>query len=229
MLADRYQLESLISHFLIGLLGAAHCFGMCGGISSLLTLGLAPQNRRGATAIYYLLAYNGGRLSSYVAAGAIVGGLSGGLLQLSELHQMQRVLQLLAGGVMVLLGLYIADLFRGISHLENLGGYLWRYLKPLGQRFLPVTSWWSALFLGVIWGWLPCGLVYSALIATLGSGSSAQGAWLMLSFGLGTLPALLGMGLFAAALGRYLQKRAVRLAAGCMVIGLAIYQMAAVF
>ncbi len=198
---------------------------MCGGISSLLTLGLAPENRRSTRVFAYLIAYNTGRITSYVLAGAIIGGLGGLLVELSDLHALQRSLQFVTAGIMILLGLYIANIVHFVSHLEKIGYFVWRHLRPIGQQFLPVKSIKSALFLGVIWGWLPCGLVYSALIATLGSGNGVNGAMLMLAFGLGTLPALLGMGLFAASLGRFLQRKSVRLTAGFLVIVIAIIQL----
>jgi hypothetical protein len=88
---------------------------------------------------------------------------------------------------------------------------------------LPVNTVPRALGLGALWGWLPCGLVYSVLIAALASGSAARGALIMLVFGLGTLPNLLVIGLFWESVKGWVQSPNVRLAAGLMVMAFGVY------
>ncbi|MDM7322048.1 MAG: sulfite exporter TauE/SafE family protein, partial [Gammaproteobacteria bacterium] len=106
---------------------------------------------------------------------------------------------------------------------EQAGGVIWRRIEPFARRLLPVRSPRQALLLGFLWGWLPCGLVYSTLIWALASGSPAQGALLLLGCGLGTLPNLLLMGVFAAQLGRFLRKTVVRSLAGGAVALFGVY------
>ncbi|HKJ75204.1 MAG TPA: sulfite exporter TauE/SafE family protein, partial [Alphaproteobacteria bacterium] len=125
--------------------------------------------------------------------------------------------EVIAGAFMVALGLYLGGWWQGVVRLESIGTVVWRRLEPFGRRLLPVRSPTHALLLGLIWGWLPCGLVYSVLIWAIAAGSVSQGALLMLSFGIGTLPALLAMGVFAAALSGFLRRTHVRQVAGALV------------
>jgi len=205
-----------LSAFLVGLLGGVHCVGMCGGIVAALSLGLPEQTGRKSWPL--LLGYNVGRLSSYTLAGALMGGVGLLTVQLSDLHQVQLVLQLLAALMMIALGLYLAGWWFGLSRLERLGGKVWSLLEPLGRGLLPVKTPLRALLLGSLWGWLPCGLVYSVLIWALAAGDPQTGALLLLSFGLGTLPNLLAMGLFANRLRRWVQLPWVRRLAGGLVL-----------
>lgn len=210
-----------IAAAVVGLLGGGHCLGMCGGIVGALTFGLPAAVRgRSANALPYLLAYNAGRLASYTLAGAIVGGLGWVASHLVSVRLAQLGLQVFAGVFMVALGAYVAGVWQGLTRVEALGTHVWRRLEPLGRRLLPVTRPWQALQLGLVWGWLPCGLVYSVLIWTLSAGGAVQGALLMFSFGVGTLPALLAMGLAANRVAVVLQSRQVRAVMGA---GIALY------
>ncbi|MEJ2142826.1 MAG: sulfite exporter TauE/SafE family protein [Gammaproteobacteria bacterium] len=210
---------SYLSAFLIGLLGGVHCVGMCGGIVSALTIGTTPQQ---STPWRFLLAYNSGRIISYSLAGLIVGGLGA---QLTTLHEVQLVLKLLAGLFMIAMGLYITGWWFGLSKVEQLGGIVWKRVQPLGNRFIPVQTIMQAGLLGMLWGWLPCGLVYSVLIWTLSVNSASEGALLLLSFGLGTLPNLLAMGAFAIGVKQFMQKIYIRRTAGILVILFGVYQI----
>ncbi len=213
-----------LAAFLVALAGGVHCAGMCGGIVGALALGL-PAGGFGAR-LPYLLAYNLGRITSYAAAGALAGGVGAWAANLATVRHAQLGLQLLAGGFMLLLGLYLAGWWRGLAALERLGGKLvWQRLEPLGRRWLPVRHPVQALALGAVWGWLPCGLVYSVVIWALGAGSALEGAALLASFGLGTLPALLAMGAVAAGLSAFVRRPVVRAAAGVLVLGFALVQI----
>ncbi len=206
---------SLFSLFLTGLLGGVHCLGMCGGIVA----ALAMQQPGTAPPLRHYLAYNLGRIASYAAAGALAGLLGSGSLLLQDMLPVRQGLYAAANLLLIALGLYLAGLWQGVTVIERAGGLLWRHLQPLTGRFLPVRSSLQALALGALWGWLPCGLVYSVLIAALASGSAAKGALVMLAFGLGTLPNLLAMGLFAHRLRGLLQQLWLRRAAGLSVAG----------
>ena len=203
----------LISAFIVGLLGGVHCVGMCGGIVGALSLGL-PAERN----LPILLAYNLGRIGSYTFAGALMGALGFYFSSLLPVQTAQRVLLSFAGLFLILMGLYLAGWWNGLSRLERAGGVLWRRLEPLGRGLLPVRSVRHGFLLGLLWGWLPCGLVYSALVWTVTAGGAVEGAMLMLAFGLGTLPNLLLMGVAAAQLNRWVRQPALRVAAGCLVM-----------
>ena len=215
---------SFVAAFLVGLLGGVHCVGMCGGIVGALTFGLPADVRQSPSKVFpYLIAYNLARIGSYVLAGALMGGLGWLAASLVALNAAQQVLQVIAGLFMVLLGLYLAGWWSGLARVEQAGSVIWRRIEPFARTLLPVKSLRHALMLGFVWGWLPCGLVYSVLIWALASGSPAQGALLLLGFGLGTLPNLMLMGVFAAQLGRFLRKPWVRGVAGGMVLLFGIY------
>jgi len=206
-----------LAALLVGLLGGVHCVGMCGGIVATLGIGLPAQRTWPL-----LLAYNGGRLFSYTLAGAVAGGF-GALLAGSVAGAWgQWLLALLAALLMIALGLYLGGWWFGLLRLERLGGRWWRYLEPTARRLLPVRGVAGASALGALWGWLPCGLVYSVLIWSLSSGGALNGALLMAAFGLGTLPNLLAMGLLARQLGQRLQQPIWRRSAGVLVLLLGI-------
>ncbi len=215
---------------MMGLLGGVHCLGMCGGIVSALCLG---QSRPGQTPtpqaqFPVLLGYNLGRITSYTIAGTIAGGLGALTLALTDAKQTQQMLQLMqliSAAFMMALGLYLANIWRGIAHLELAGKILWKYLEPLGRHFLPVDNVLKAIPFGLIWGWLPCGLVYTVLFMSLSSGSAIKGGLLLLFFGLGTLPNLLLMGTLAGHLLQWAQKPSARLLAGLTVVGLGLWML----
>lgn len=198
----------------LGLLGGGHCIGMCGGLMGALTMSIPAQQRKGWTLWRILLGYNLGRIGSYAAAGALVGSI-GWLVQDLGLG---LVLRTIAGLLMIAMGLYLANWWSGLTRIEHVGRGLWRRIEPHARKLLPVTSAPRALALGVLWGWLPCGLVYSTLIWASSHGNSALSAALMLTFGLGTLPTLLATGLVAERMLAVLRKRSVRVTAALLVI-----------
>lgn len=200
---------------LLGLLGGAHCFGMCGGIMGALVLALPPSRRKPKEVLPLLLSYNLGRLISYTLAGLLL-GLVGHAL--SQQPMLLVALRTLAGALLIAMGLYLGGWWQGLTKLEQLGTVLWRHLQPIAQRMLPVRSNSQALLLGTLWGWLPCGLVYSALLWTSSQGDPLKSAGLMLLFGLGTLPALLITGLAADHLRRWVQSQVTRQLAGVLVL-----------
>lgn len=214
---------SYLTAFLVGLLGGVHCAGMCGGIVATLGLGV-PEARRGriGSILPFLFAYNGGRILSYTLAGALMGGVGVLAANVVAVRQAQLVLELAAGLFMVALGLYLGGWWSGVARLEHLGGALWRRLEPLGRRLMPVRTPAQAWVLGMVWGWLPCGLVYSVLVWSIAAGSAGHGALLMLSFGLGTLPNLLAMGLFTTRLAAAVRNPWVRRGAGAVVVAFGV-------
>jgi uncharacterized protein len=217
---------SLITAFLVGLLGGVHCVGMCGGIVTTLTMGL-PRSVRGSLAAQmpFQFAYNAGRVAGYTLAGALAGALGTLMLRVMPLQQAQRVLFGVAALFMVALGLHLGGWWRGLAWLERAGAPLWVHLEPLGRRMLPVRSPWQALGLGLVWAWIPCGLVYSVLIWSVAAGSAGRGAALMLAFGVGTLPNLLGISLLAGAAARLGEQAWMRRGAGLLVLAFGTYAL----
>jgi uncharacterized protein len=208
--------SSYLALFLIGLLGGTHCIGMCGGIVGALSMGAGSR-----PALH--LAYNAGRIVSYTTAGAIAGALGGASLALSGQLPVRIVLFVLANLMLVALGLYLMGATRSLAFTERFGQKLWRHLQPLSRRFLPARTVAQAFPLGLVWGWLPCGLVYSALVTALTSGSALRGAGMMLAFGAGTLPTLLLAGLLAVRLDEYVAKPVVRFSAGLLVLAFGLW------
>lgn len=208
---------TLATAFVVGLLGSSHCLGMCGGIAGALALGVP---RRGSALLPYLLAFNAGRLASYALAGAIVGLAGAGLFGTLPAAGARVAAQAVAGGFMVALGLYLGGWRGPLGLVERSGARLWRHVEPLGRRLLPVRHPGQALLLGLLWGWLPCGMVYAALAWTLAAGSAGAGAVLMLAFGAGTLPMMLATGGAAQALGRTVRASWLRRSAGTLVLAL---------
>jgi len=208
--------------FLIGLLGGVHCVGMCGGIVGALAA-QAPRQRR---AWDLHLAYSAGRIASYAAAGAIVGAIGGAGLLLNHVLPVQMLLYVLANLVLVSLGLYLAGLGNQLALLEGLGAGLWRRVQPYSAGVIPADTPAKAFALGTLWGWLPCGLVYSVLATALLSGGAASGAAVMLAFGLGTLPSLLAVGVASTRLRDLAANRRLRLAAGALVAAFGVAGLA---
>jgi sulfite exporter TauE/SafE len=169
-----------------------------------------------------VLGYNAGRLASYGVAGALAGGLAGSMADLLRFAAWQAVAYWLASLMLVTLGLYLMDAWRGLRHLEALGGVLWRRLQPALRPLLPMDSPGKALVAGALWGWLPCGMVYSMLVTALLSGSASKGAAVMLAFGAGTLPMLLSLGLLGTRLRALAQRPVVRRACGLLVLAFGV-------
>lgn len=216
----------LITAFIVGLLGGVHCLGMCSGVVGGLTFGLkANVQASWWRMMSFQLAYNLGRLSSYAIVGALFGFLGMSLGSVAAFLPVQQVLQLLAGGFMVALGLYLAGWWFGVVKVEKLGQMLWHKLAPYAQKMSPVEHYHQAWLYGLVWGWLPCGLVYSMLIMAMTAGSALQGAEVMLAFGLGTLPNLMLMGVFAFYFTRLARMPWVKRIAGSTVALMGLWQI----
>jgi sulfite exporter TauE/SafE len=210
---------SPLTAFLAGLLGGAHCVGMCGGIVAAMSF----QSGGRRQPISFHLGYNLGRIASYSLAGALAGLIGSAAFLSDTLLPVQKSLYILAQVILIMMGLYLAGLNRAVLWLEKAGSGLWKQLQPLFGRLLPIRDFPGAVVAGAVWGWLPCGLVYSVLVTALASGRATSGALLMLAFGLGTLPNLLAMGWAAEHLRRLAANRAVKLVAGMIVAGFGIW------
>jgi sulfite exporter TauE/SafE len=220
------QQMTLLAALVAGFFSSAHCFGMCGGIAAALGSGNPSARHSPVRGLGDQLLFNGGRILSYAIAGTIAGGASFLLGSLIDIPAWTAILRIATGLVMVAIGLQLAINWRGLRHIETLGGKLWRRLSPLLGRLLPVRSPGAALGVGMLWGWLPCGLVYTMLLAAAVSGSAATGGALMLAFGAGTLPAMVGLGLSAGGLNRLLGQRAMRRTAGALLLAFGAWTIA---
>ena len=212
---------TLLTLFLLGFFGGGHCVGMCGGLSSAFALQLPPGlNRAGLIVLLNL-----GRISSYVFIGLLVGAIGQVGISLDQTRWLQNGLYFSANLLLLFLGLYLAGISSLATRIESIGRPVWKRLNPLLNRLLPIQSVPACFGVGMLWGWLPCGLVYSASLYALGSGNALEGGLYMLAFALGTLPNLLAMGLFAAQLKNFLQRKTVRLAAGLLVAAWALWRL----
>ena len=205
-----------------GLLGGVHCAGMCGGIAASLSV-----SARGPI-LPRQIAFNAGRIASYATAGAVVGATGSLLGMAGPALAAQTALFVFANVLMVLLGLYIAGWGRAVLRLESGGRVIWRRVEPLARRLFPVDSTRKALAAGLLWGWVPCGLVYSMLALALASGGAVSGATVMAAFGSATLPTLLGAGLAAQRLTALRRNSWIRYSAGLGIIAMGMIGLARV-
>ena len=225
----------LFSAFIIGILGSGHCIAMCGGITTMLTSAL-PQHKyndqqipvnnqckptKNNSKTILVICYNLGRIGSYAIIGAIVGFT--GSIAAKNIGMPIAGLRLFSAVFMILLGLYLGQWLMWLNHVESLGKHLWRYISPLASKAIPINSPLKALGLGAIWGWLPCGLVYSTLTWALASGDMITGASIMIFFGLGTLPALLALSIGFDSIKNSLYNPIVRKTMATVLISYGIY------
>lgn len=216
------SLSALAAIFMVSLLGGVHCAGMCGGIVA----AVVGQSAGNVRPWLIHLAYNAGRIASYAIAGAAAGALGSLGLMLDKWLPVQIVLYVAANLLLIALGFYLAGIRSPITRFEHLGAGLWQRIQPLTRRFLPADSVPKAFSLGMLWGWLPCGLVYTVLFTALLSGSAINGAILMLAFGLGTLPNLLAAAVLLHRSRSLLASRTARLFSGATVMAFGVYGIA---
>jgi sulfite exporter TauE/SafE len=201
----------------LGLAGSAHCLGMCGGIAA----AAGTRAQAGGTA-WNGIAFNLGRVAGYALLGTVVGAVIGIALERVPVRPLAIGLRALAGLLMLAMGLSLLG-GRDLLSLERLGGRLWQRVRPLAGRALALPPALRFAALGLVWGFLPCGLVYSALVLAAATGSAATGAMTMLAFGAGTLPAMVAVTLAGAAFTRSLSGLRTRRLAGALMIAFAVW------
>jgi sulfite exporter TauE/SafE len=180
---------------------------MCGGIAGALSLG-------GAATGPVTLAYHGGRIASYTLLGALLGFAAGSI----DLQAWTVALRYVAGLLLVGMGLYVADWWYGMARLEAVGARLWQPVQRLSSHWLPVRHPRQALALGLCWGLMPCGLIYSSLALAATAQSATGAAAMMLLFGVGTLPAMLATSLGAGRIQAFLRRRGLKVAIALLLI-----------
>ncbi|MGD2127812.1 MAG: sulfite exporter TauE/SafE family protein [Lysobacterales bacterium] len=211
----------LVTAFLAGLLGSGHCFGMCGGIAGSLGALSGVGARRSMA--WPAVQFNLGRLLGYAALGAIAGGILGAAGDIMALKPLGRWLRAITALLVLLIGLRFLFNWRGLDLFERSGAGLWKRLQPLIVRISQRHDWLGRLGLGLCWGFLPCGLVYTVLMTAASTGHSVTGATTMLAFGIGTLPSMLGLTLAAPALNALLSDHFVRRIVGFSLVVLAAW------
>ncbi|MCG9696672.1 sulfite exporter TauE/SafE family protein [Shewanella sp. Isolate11] len=206
--------------FIVGLMGAGHCIGMCGGLVGAFSQQLSnqPNHNMLASQLSFIFSYNLGRVLSYTLAGALVGGSASLLSTLFSLDSYLIAVRVFAGLMMIITGLYIAQIWSGVVQVERLGKLLWRAIGPIAKRLLPIKNLKQSFIAGLLWGWLPCGLVYSTLTWAIAANNAQQGALIMAAFGLGTLPALISAGVAAQFFAKWVLKKQVRMISGLILV-----------
>ena len=224
MTIDQIFNSTYLVALLMGIFSSMHCIGMCGSIIGTLTLSLKPEIREKKSKLYpYVLTYNLGRITSYTIAGILIGAIEFILTRpLGEGHG-HRVLQILSALIMAGAGFYIAGWFPQFAYIEKSGSWIWKKLEPLGRKLIPVQTLTHGYLFGMVWGWIPCGLVYSTLALAATTGDVVKSTLTMLFFGLGTLPAVMGLGIMASSLARLAKMERFRQAVGVMFIILALF------
>jgi sulfite exporter TauE/SafE len=208
----------LSAALLAGLLGSAHCLGMCGGISGLFAVNASATALR--QQLPSALVYNAGRIVTYAVLGVIVAAFGSVIVKTSP--SLAVGIRLLSGCIIILVGLKVAFNLRILNVIERMGGSLWSKIAPAAQRLLPVDSLPKAFGLGLVWGWLPCGLVYSVLMIAATSAEPLAGGLTMIAFGVGTMPAMVMTGIGAARMSTMLRRKGARLGLGMLIVVLGL-------
>lgn len=218
--------HSLLFAFVLGLFSTMHCLGMCGSIIAALACSLPREVQVESTRRNSLvLGYNLGRILVYTLLG-LLGGLGGSLLGASlDTALWRTVANLIAALSLILIGIYLGGWIPQVRSVDRIGGRIWHLVQPIGRRFLPVRTLGGALASGFIWGWIPCGLVYYALVLSVPLGDPLRGALFMLAFGAGTLPGMLATGMFGGLLAALTRDAQIRQVAGFLIVVIGIFAL----
>lgn len=214
------SLPLLLAAFAAGLLGSAHCLGMCAGISGLFAVGASVASLRSQLPL--ALAYNAGRVASYAMFGLVVAAFGGAMVE--AMPRLAMPVRLISGAMIIVVGLQVAFGWRLLAAVERGGAVLWQRLAPIAKGLIPARSIGKAAALGLVWGWLPCGLVYSALLIAATTASPLNGAAVMVAFGAGTMPAMVLSGLSASRLSAFMSRN--RRTAGLLIVLLGLATLA---
>jgi sulfite exporter TauE/SafE len=205
--------------FTLGLVGSLHCTQMCGPIVLAYSLPLGAQSRLRQVAAH--AAYNAGRVLTYAMLGAIAGALGGGLTELGHIAGIFNTAAVVAGTVMVLAGIWMTGVVptpRLIRRISSAPGASWTQTVA---RYLRSPSPLSKLAMGIVLGFMPCGLIYAALLKAVETGTPAAGALTMAAFGAGTAGALVATGMFSGVIARVMARAGRWLpAAGVVTLGI---------
>ncbi|MEB8430650.1 sulfite exporter TauE/SafE family protein [Cocleimonas sp. KMM 6892] len=212
--------------FVVGLLSTIHCIGMCGGLVGAMTMSLSPEIRQNQLKLaQYTFAYNLGRIISYMIAGLLVGLLGQVFKDFIMPEHGIGLLRLIASFMIIAMGFYIAGLFPQFSRIEKIGVPIWSLLQPLGQKLLPVDKIWKATMFGLVWGWLPCGLVYYMLLMSPASDGAINSALFMMVFGIGTLIPMMSTGFLTGKITQFRNSKKIQSISGLLLIIMGIISL----
>jgi sulfite exporter TauE/SafE len=215
----------LSAAFVAGVAGSTHCFAMCGGMSAALGMRSRATAVDARAAFVNASAYQLGRIGGYAIAGALFGFAGATLQSMFDLMRIGAALRIASGILLILIALRLLIRWNALGGVERLGARFWSKLQPLAQRAARSEGRGRSLMIGLLWGWLPCGLVYSMLMLAAASGHAGQGASIMATFGLGTLPSMLTSSLLASQLQRMLAQRWARIMSGLLLIVFGVWMM----
>lgn len=182
--------------FTLGLLSSLHCVGMCGPLALALPLDRTSKNKTYLGIILYHL----GKMSSYIILGGIV-GVFGKHIPLAESQQRLSI----AAGVFIIVFALYPLLFKKSSKIQS---FVYKSMQPIQKQLAKrlKTKRQSTLFqIGILNGFLPCAMIYMALVGALATGSFSSSILFMVAFTFGTLPAMLGLQIFGASVGNSLR------------------------
>ncbi|RMD51795.1 MAG: sulfite exporter TauE/SafE family protein [Nitrospirae bacterium] len=218
--------HSLDIAFILGLFSAIHCVWMCGSIATALSMSLQKEiKKKSLRLLPYILAFNAGRIGTYIICGWISGMFGEILLKHINHEMLHPFVKCVVSLILLGLGLYMLGWFPRLSTIESAGKPLWRLLEPISQRLIPISNPIHALSFGAIWGFMPCGPSYSMLFLASTTSSGINGAMLMLAYGLGTLPALIGAGLFGGWIVKLTRMRYINTIAGILLCIISIFNI----
>lgn len=224
------MLAAVFSALLLGLVSSAHCISMCGGLFAALSLSVRGKaQRNNSLYLKYLLAYNFGRISSYVLMGLLLLVFYWSLAQISWLLWIHKTLQAIGALVLFAVGMHWLGIMPQAVNFHRLGQWLFNYLEPWGQRLLPVKTIAQAYLYGFTWGWLPCGLVYTATLYAVSQAAVIAPVWTMLAFGMGTLPSMLVVGFSTKSILRMIASAWFRVVAGALLCSLSVLSLLLLF
>lgn len=220
--------SALLTAFFVGFLGSGHCFGMCGGIAAGLgTLPVAGDaNSEARPKAMTAVLFNIGRIISYAGLGLISAWILASVGEVLNVPKWSMILRLLTAIMIFLIGMQFLFNWQVLAGIERAGARVWKHVLPLAVKASSLPGGTGRLLLGLCWGLLPCGLVYSVLLTASAAGSPFGGALVMFAFGIGTLPSMLGMSLAAPALAAMLSDRWTRRLMGAALIFLAVLSVA---
>ena len=209
----------IVSGFIAGFVGSVHCIVMCGGLVGVISASLKSSKWRAAI---YWVNYHFGRILSYTIAGILAGGITAQISSLFPIHRAHVVGSMIAGIFLVILGGHVAQWWNLLSVVETAGGRLWQKIVPIFAKIVPPKGLQHALIGGLLWGWIPCGLVYSTLILAASTADPVNGGLTMTAFGIGTLPMLLAMGVLAKQLEKLKLQIWLRVVSGTALCALGV-------
>lgn len=185
----------LVAAFFAGLFSIGHCLPMCGGIA--VALAQSTKHLPSPTRWIMVSSYSLGRVVTYTLLGASLGFFTQWLSGQSG-QWFSLIVRTISGVMLILMGLYVSRWWMGLARLERVGAGMWRKISPYFSMLLRVNRPGQALLAGLLWGFLPCGLIYSALTIAAARHDWAQSAMFMMMFGLGTLTSTIMPAIFTA-------------------------------